>query len=299
MIRPFTYHRVSGVEEACSALALLGPSARVLAGGTDLVISLRGDTERRELAVIDIRTVASLRGIRDLGENLVVGALTTFAEIARSPLARSLATPLADAAARMGNPQVRNRATIGGNICNASPCADSVPPLLALSARLRFVSAEGERWLSVEDTIDGPYSTTVSPQSILTEIVIPKLPGQARASYVRLARRRGAAKARMAVAVVLVSGKDRALADVRIGCGSVTPRPHRMRRAEKILTGVAPTKEKVRASAAEVAAEMIDETGIRWSTEYKKPVVSALTERALYEALGWDRRGHGAGGERQ
>ncbi|MCK4546853.1 MAG: FAD binding domain-containing protein [Candidatus Eisenbacteria sp.] len=276
------------IEETCSALMVLGPSARVLAGGTDLIVSLRGAEPKEDVILLDIGTIPGLGEIREEERALVIGSLASFAQIALSPLVRQLASPLAGAAARMGNPQVRNRATIGGNICNASPCADSVPALIALDARLHFVSTEGEHLLPVEETIDGPYSTTVPHDALLTDIVIPKLPAGALTSYVRLARRQAAAKARMAVAVVLVPDEKGNLVDVRIGCGSVTPRPHRMRKAEGRLLGSVPTDERLAASATDVAAEMIQETGIRWSTEYKEPAVKALTRRALREALGWD-----------
>lgn len=286
MIAPLTYRRMESVGETVEALAFLGPDARVLAGGTDLLVALRQAGESVEPMLLDIGALPALGGIREKARDLVLGPLATFGEICRSATVRRFAAPLAEAARRMGNPQVRNRATLGGNVCNASPCADSIPPLLVLEARLRFVSRGEDRWRTVEETIDGPYSTTVGPESLLTEIVLPKLPPSARGSYVRLARRRGAAKARMAVAVVLVPGPDRTLADVRIGCGSVTPRPHRMRRAERVLVGERPTEETLSACAAEVSAEMVDETGVRWSTEYKRPVIKALTLRALRQAAG-------------
>ncbi len=225
-------------------------------------------------------------GIEETDGGLDIGTLSTFAEIARSPLVKQFAPPLAEAASAMGNPQIRNRATLGGNICNASPCADSIPALVALDARLHFVSTTQKRRLSVEEAIDGPYSITLSNEWFLTKVVVPGLPAGARTSYVRLARRRAAAKARMAVAVVLVPGEGGTLADVRIGCGSVTPRPHRMRKAEDMLRSSVPTLTLVESAAAAVSAEMIEETGVRWSTEYKAPVVTALSARALREALG-------------
>jgi carbon-monoxide dehydrogenase medium subunit/xanthine dehydrogenase FAD-binding subunit len=288
MIRPLKYRRMESVEETCSTLTSLGSSARILAGGTDLMIALGGDEDASGGTLLDIGFVPGLRDIREENGDLCVGALATFADVARSAEVQAFAPVLAEAARVMGNPQIRNRATLGGNICNASPCADSIPALIALDARLHFVSTGNDRLLLVEEAIDGPYSTAVAHNELLTRAVIPRLPGNARTAYVRLARRRAAAKARMAVAVVLVPGEDGRMVDVRIGCGSVTPKPHRMRRAEALLVGSVPTEEVLVASAAAVASEMIDETGVRWSTDYKEPVVKALTLRALMRALDWD-----------
>jgi len=297
MIPPLTYRRMASIGETCEALASLGTDARLLAGGTDLVVALRNDPQPRAWTLLDIGGIEGMRQIREDGRGLAVGAVVTFAALARSARVRALARPLAEAAARMGTPQIRNRASLGGNVCNASPCADSIPALVALDARLRVVSQGGERWLSVADAIDGPYSTRIGPAELLTEVVLPGLPAASRTSYVRLARRRGAAKSRMGIAVVLVTDGEGRLSDVRIGCGSVTPRPHRMRRAERILLGSRPTESAFAECASEVAREMIEQTGFRWSTEYKAPVVEVLTVRALREAWGGPGDPGPAGGE--
>ncbi len=292
MIRAVNYRRMSSVPEACEALSSLGSGARLLAGGTDLVVSLRDEPGGEDLTLLDVGRIPGMNRIEEKDGRLVIGALATFAEIAASPLVRRCAPPLATAAAKMGNPQIRNRATLGGNVCNASPCADSIPALVALEARLHFVSGVEDRRLSVEDAIDGPYSMTLGTEWFLTEIEVPCLPASARTAYVRLARRRAAAKARMAVAVILLPGEKDRLDDVRIGCGSVTPRPHRMKKAEGVLLGSVATAALVSSAAAAVSSEMVEETGVRWSTEYKAPVVTALSARALREALGWDADGN-------
>ncbi len=291
MISAVNYRRMSSVFETCEALVALGGGARILAGGTDVLIGLRGALGEDERTLLDIGRIPDIDRIEEKDGRLVIGARATFADIAGSSPVRRFASVLAEAAAVMGNPQIRNRATLGGNICNGSPCADSVPALTVLDAKLRFVSVSGERVLSVEETICGPYSTTPGPEWFLTEVELPFLPDGARTGYARLARRRAAAKARMAVAVVLTEGDDGSLADVRIGCGSVTPRPHRMRKAEGVLRGRVPTEALVLSAAAAVSAEMIEETGVRWSTEYKDPVVAALAARALGGALGWSEDG--------
>jgi CO/xanthine dehydrogenase FAD-binding subunit len=193
---------------------------------------------------------------------------------------------LSDAASEIGSPQIRNLGTIGGNIINASPAADTIPPLMVLNAMGRVVSKEGERQVPLDQLFKGPYETNLKPHELLVQITFQKLPSDMRCSFVRLARRDAMAIARMNVAIVLqMEKRKKRIEDIRIAVGSVTPTPQRMSEAETFLKGKSPDEESLQKASLKVSETMIRQSGIRSSTSYKRPVVEALFIRALKKAL--------------
>lgn len=283
MIPPFDYTIPKTLKEACDLLWEFREEAKVIAGGTDLVIGLRsGDLKPR--ALIDITGIEELRRIEERDEMIWVGAGVTHHEIASSPLVKRYGRVLAEAASWVGSPQIRNLGTVGGNIVNASPAADTVPPLIAMKATVTVVSREGEREVPLDRLFRRPYESDLKPHEILTRIKFPKLSSSAVSSFIRLARRRAMAIARMSVAVVFQLEKGR-VEDVRISVGSLTPTPQRMSEAEAVLEGMSPDEERLRLAGRQISERMIRQSGVRRSTSYKKPVVEALFIRAMRRAL--------------
>ncbi|PIX23238.1 MAG: xanthine dehydrogenase family protein subunit M [Deltaproteobacteria bacterium CG_4_8_14_3_um_filter_45_9] len=283
MIPPFDYKTPNTIEEAIELLWQAGGKAKIIAGGTDLVIGLRnGDLSPQ--FIVDITRIEDLRKIEEKNGMVSIGAAITHSEIASSSLVKKYGKVLSDAASEIGSPQIRNMGTIGGNIINASPAADTIPPLMVLNAMGRVVSKEGEREVPLGQLFKGPYKTNLKPHDLLVQITFQKLPPETKSSFVRLARRNAMAIARMNVAIILQIGKNR-IEDVRIAVGSVTPTPQRMSEAETFLKGKLPDQRSLQKASLKVSEAMIKRSGIRASTAYKRPVVEALFMRAMRKAL--------------
>jgi len=283
MIPPFDYKTPNTIEEAIELLWQAEGKAKVIAGGTDLVIGLRSGDYTPQ-SIIDITRIEGLRKIGEKNGTVSIGAAVTHSEIASSTLVKKYGKILSDAASEIGSPQIRNLGTIGGNIVNASPAADTIPPLMVLNAMGRVVSRGGEKEVPLSQLFKGPYETNLKPHELLVQITFQKLPPETKISFVRLARRDAMAIDRMNVAIILQIGKNR-IEDVRIAVGSVTPTPQRMSEAETFLKGKLPDKRSLQKASLKVSEAMIQRSGIRTSTSYKKPVVEALFMRAMRKAL--------------
>ena len=283
MIHPFDYRIPATLGEACDLLWEFREEGKIIAGGTDLVIGLRkGDLRPR--CLIDITRIKEVRKIEERENGISIGAGVTHSEIVSSPLVIQFGKVLSTAASWIGSPQIRNLGTLGGNVVNASPAADTLPPLMVLDAVGRIVSKEGEREIPLCQMFSRPYETILKPYEILAQVRFPRLPSTANSSFIRLARREAMAIARMSVAVIVQLEKGR-FEDVRISVGSVTPTPRRMSEAEGVLKGRAPDEEGLKLAAHWVSETMIRQSGIRPSTSYKRPVVEALLMRAMKAAL--------------
>ena len=285
MIAPFEYIAPTALGSALEALAERGAQAKVLAGGTDLLLEMRRPGGTAPGTVVDIGRIRDLWGVGEHNGSVVIGPLVTHAEIASSGLLRRCAGLLCSASIAVGSPQVRNRGTIGGNIVNAAPCADTVPPLVALGARVTLSSVNGDRELSLGDFYLRPYVTSARPDEVLTSIRFAKLPSGASSSFVKLGRRNAVAIARLSVAAILVLDRSGVIADARIVPGSAFPTWQRITEAEGMLLGEKPSA-KLFAAAGQVSSKvMTAATGRRWSTEYKEPVLAVLVRRALESCL--------------
>ncbi len=284
---PFNLERAESLEQALEFLDRDGTEVKIIAGGTDLMVELReiSPGEKGPGTVLDITPIDEIRGIKDDGSTITVGALTPHREISSSPIILQYAPLLASACSTVGAAQHRNIATIGGNVINGSPAADSVPALVALNAEAVFQSKSGERVSLLKDIYLKPYQTDIKDDEILTAVRFPRLPEGATSSYIKLGRRNALAISRMNVAVVLVI-KDGEITEARISPGSTTPTPDRITTAEELLIGKEPSEELFRRAGQAVSEEMINRSGRRWSTPYKEPVIAALTARALGEAAG-------------
>lgn len=285
MIPPFEYKTPRTAEEAVELLWKAGGKAKLIAGGTDLMIGFRNGDHAPQF-IIDITRVETLRKIEEKNGKISIGAAATHSEIASSPLVKKYGGILSDAASEIGSPQIRNLGTIGGNIVNASPAADTIPPLMVLNAMGRVVSREGEKEVPLSELFKGPYESNLKPYELLAQITFQKLSPAMRSGFIRLARRGAMAIARMSVAVVLkMESKERRIEDIRIAVGSVTPTPQRMPEAEIFLKGESPDEDVLQKASLKISEAMIRQSGIRPSTSYKRPVVEALFLRAMRKAL--------------
>lgn len=287
----FDFIRPKTLDAALDFLNREGKDTRVLAGGTDLLVELRSlSPEGRDLPryVMDISALEELAGIEESDGTISIGPLTTHGEIAGSALLRRRAPLLARACSLVGAVQLRAVGTIGGNIINASPAADSVPALIALNAEVEFRTAGGKRHFLLKDIFVKPYRTDIQPDELLVRIKFPALPDGAKTAFVKLARRNALAVSRMNIAVVVLL-KDGVVIDARVSPGSATPLPDRISAAEEVLLGKTPTEELIRQAGRKVSEEMVNRSGVRWSTPYKKPVIEALASRALRQALKMDK----------
>lgn len=230
--------------------------------------------------VMDVSRLEELRTITRTEETLLVGAAVTYTQIVSSREVQENAPALALAARQVGSRQIRNVGTLGGNVANASPAADSVPAMLVHNTWVRIQSAFEERVEPLEDVILGPYRTNLEPGELIVGFVLEPLPGY-RCEFQRIARRRALSVARINVAAAARFDVDGVTTDARLSVGSITPRPCRMAAAEDHLKGKIPDDKAIREAAVKVSSEMIRQSGMRSSTEYKRPAVEGLVVKTL------------------
>ena len=275
----FEYSQPTILQEAISLLEKYGEEAKILSGGTDLFVAMKeqGLTPKY---LVDIKNIPDLEYIRyDEKEGLRIGALTTIKQIETSLLIREKFPPLAQAAKVLGSVQVRNRATIGGNLCNAAPSAETAPTLLVLNTNVKVAGSKGERTLPLEQFFLGP-GLTVLQNEILTEIMVPSLSANIRGVYLKIGRRRAVDLALVGVAVAVAMDGNK-WKDVRIALGAVAPTPIRARRAEKLLEGKR-TDAALMQEAGQIASEEASPiSDVRASAWYRKELVKVLVQRAL------------------
>jgi len=275
----------SSVEEALGYLEKYSGDARVIAGGTDLMIQIRrGELQTR--ALVDITHIPELKGISQRDGYIVIGAATTHTEIAESPLVWEKAKVLAQACKSIGSLQIRNVGTIGGNLVNAMPAADSAIALAALDAEIEVVSSEGNRWLPLSEFHLGVGKCRVDATRELVRAVRFKALGQSEGSaFKRLARRRALILPILNVGVVVAWDGGR-FTRAAIAIGPVAPVPFRSRKAEEALIG-SPVSGEALEMAARVAFDEAHPRSslLRGSAEYRREMVRVLVRRALEEAV--------------
>ena len=279
----FEYYAPKTIDEACSLLAQYKEKAKVIAGGTDLLVQMKRK-ERPPKYLINLRSIPDRDYITyDEKEGLRVGAQATIRSIETSSLVRERFDILAQAASHLGTLQVRNRATIAGNLCNAAPSAEMAPPLIALGARIKLQATGGERIVPVEDFITGPGQIILKPDELVTEIQVPALPPHSGGAYMRHSIRKALDLPLVGVGVVITIDRD-VFADVKIALGAVAPTPIRARRAEEILKENKPGDELLEKAGLTASEEASPRDSMRGSSEYKKKIISVLVVRAIKQA---------------
>ena len=269
-VKRFEYFEPRTLDEAVGLLAK--PHTQALAGGTDLLVELKEHLRHAE-RVVNLKKVAGLEGLSfDANEGLRIGALATARDVELSAVAQKSYAGLVQSVRELGSIQVRYRATIIGNVCRASPSADTIPPLIADGATIRIRGAGGERSLPLEDFFVGPGKTVLEPGDVVTEIRVPPPAPNTRKVYIKHGRRKAMELATVGVAVTHVAGGA-----TRIVLGAVAPTPIRARQAEKVFSD---TGDVARAAQA-AAAESKPISNVRASAEYRREMVEVLTRRAL------------------
>jgi len=294
-IRSFDYWAAPGLDEALSELDLHGADAKVIAGGTDLVLNLKKKNilPRR---VISLHNLNELDFVQPDDSRVRIGALTKHADLAADPFLKQHFPILCQAVGLIGSWQIRNVGTIGGNICNASPAADSAPALLVLNAQLIVASKTGENKIPLASFFTGPGETALETGQILKEIVI-ELPKQRSAGcYLKLRRRKAVDVSLAGVAFQAETGSDgNTLAKVGIALGGVAPTPVRVPEAEAILVGLtldkAITKVSDCAKIAVKAASPIDD--VRATASYRRTIVDVFLNQCAQKVLGTLKNGGG------
>ena len=284
-MRSFEYCGVSTLEDAFSLLAKYEGKAKLFAGGTDLLVEMKEETVSPQY-LIDIKSIPGMDSIQySETEGLRIGALTTIRAIETSLEIRKRHSILAQAAHKIGSVQIRNRATIGGNLCHAVPSADTAPALLCLDATNKIRSAAGERSMSLDTFFKGPGETILESDEILTEILVPLLPPQSAGIYLKLCRVRSMDLAMVGVAVVITADPTGGICkDIRIALGAVAPIPFRAKQAEMIIRGGAIDDNMILEAARKASEEARPISDVRASAEYRKEMVRVLTGRALTQA---------------
>ncbi len=281
----FEYLAPKTVAEACSLLSQYKEKAKVIAGGTDLLVQMKERTITPQY-LIGLNGIANLDYIEHSEARLRIGALASLNSIAGSPLVREKFALLADAMSTIGTIQVRNRGTIGGNLCNAAPSADSAPPLIILGAQVKVVGEQGERVIPLEGFFTGPGETTLQAGEILTEVQIPDIPPNTGGTYLKLFARSAIDIAAVGVAALLTA-KDGTCSDAKIALGAVAPTPIRAKEAEKSIIGKKIEKDLIEKVAELASEESRPISDIRSSAEYRREMVKVLTRRAITQA--WER----------
>jgi len=281
-MHPFSYSRPASLAEAVALLAERGPDARVLAGGTDLIIRLRDESMAPGL-VIDVKRIPELApGIRVDGDCLIIGATTVMTDIAAHPVVRRDLAALADAAAVVGSVQIRNRATIGGNLCNASPAADTAPALLVHGAIAVAAGPDGVRRIPVDELFVRSGVTTLVRGELVTAVEVPLPADRIASAHQRRTRRRGHDLA----SVTLACGVDRA-GVARIAYGSVGPRPLLRLDATGVLADPGASDEAKAAIFETIFADASPSArSMRAGPDYRLAMLRVLGRRALAAALG-------------
>jgi len=272
------------IGEACSLLSQYQEQAKVIAGGTDLVFQMKqGDILPKY--IINIRGIPEQDYIiYDDKVGLSIGALATIHSIEDSPLIKEKFNVLAQAANKLGTPQIRNRATLAGNLCNAAPSADTIPALIVLDANLKILSTTAERTVSIENFFIGPGQTILKPDEIVIEIQVPNLPPQSSGVYIKHTIRKALDLAIVGVAVITTLDGE-VLSNVRIALGTAAPTPLRAKGAEDILRGKKADEELIDKAAQTAVDESSPRDSVRSSAEYRRKMLRVLVAKAVRQAI--------------
>lgn len=276
-MRRFEYFEPKSLGEAVALLGRYQGRAQALAGGTDLLVEIKEQLRRAD-CVVNIKKIPGIGGLSyDPRSGLRIGALATAREVEVSSMVLEKYASLAQAARELGSIQVRNRATIVGNICRASPSADTLPPLIADGAIVKLHGPGGARELPLEDFFTGPGKTVLRPEELVTELVVPAPPPRTGKVYIKHGRRKAMELATVGVAVTWTRDGE-----VRIVLGAVAPTPIRAYQAEEVLKK---DPRAIEEAAAAAMAEAKPISNVRASAEYRREMVRVLTRRALEQAL--------------
>jgi carbon-monoxide dehydrogenase medium subunit len=278
----FDYVAPSTIEEAVAALAEAGEDAKVLAGGQSLLPVLRMRLNVPSV-VVDLGRIESLRGVRDDGDALVIGAMTTHSDVHADPLVAEHAALLVSAIEQLADPQVRHRGTFGGALAHADPAGDLGAPVLALGATFTIMGPSGPRTVPADAFFEDLFTTAVQEDEILTEVRIPKHTGWG-ASYEKFVRVQHQWPIVAVAAAVRVDGGT--IAEARVGLTNMGSTPLRAHAVEAALVGAPATDEAVRAAAASAVEGTNPPSDLNGDADYRRHLATVLTRRAVLSAAG-------------
>jgi carbon-monoxide dehydrogenase medium subunit len=277
------FYSPKSLQEACDLLAQYGDKASVLAGGTDLMVLMN----RRQVSpeVLIFLGGCGLNYIKEEGGNLVIGAATPHADVVRSALVQEKASLLATVVATIGSPAIQNVGTIGGNLANASPAADSPVALLALGASAKLVSAKGERVVAIADFFTGPGETVLQSDELIQEVIIPAGAATFKWAFRKIGKRQAdvCPTVSMVVAVQMDNGHCK---NARISLGSVAPTPLLSKKATELLAGKKVSESLIAKVAEAVAEETNPIDDVRATAWYRRRASKALVKDLLGQVVG-------------
>ena len=281
-MKRYEYFQPQSLEEALELKKKI-PGSRFIAGGTDLMVQIRGG-ELKPSALISLRSIPDLSSI-EINGNIRIGAMTTVTDLVSNPDLEGQAKLLVDAARRLGSPQIRNVATVGGNLCNCSPCADLALSLLVLEAKARLRSVSGIHDVPLQKFFEGPGKSCLSPDQILTDIFIEPVSSNTKSVFLK----KGRVKMDLAVTSValLLEMEGERCRKARVAAGSVAPVPLRLQKVEVLLEGQALSPE-LADQAQRIASESVAPiSDVRSSEEYRRQIVGVYVKRGIAQILGW------------
>lgn len=282
---------VESPRDLATAYALLadtgGPPWRPIAGGTDLLVQITGEIGEPPDRVLDLWRLDDLRGIGLVGDALVLGALTTYAEIRRSPVVAEFLPALVECAATIGAAQIQNRGTIGGNVVNASPAGDTLPILLATGASFVLGSSSGTRTVAADAFWTGYRTTARRNDELLLRIRIP-IQSDRQLRFRKVGTRRAQAISKVVMALTWrASSRDDPWTDVRLGLGSVAPTTVRAPATEAVLEASLPTRETADRAAEALASEIRPIDDVRSTADYRRAVAARVLHRLVRDDGDW------------
>ena len=284
IIENLSYTCPTDLQEAIALLSDPGVCSQALAGGTDLIIELNRGSIKAD-RVVDINHIPELKMIRENGR-ITIGAAVTFTEIIESPLLQNKALLLVKACREIGSPQIRNLATMGGNVAHASISADSLPALVCLEAEVMIQSPAGIIYIPAAEIVTGAGKTKIPAGGLIQSFEINPLPAGHRVAFERIGRRKSMSIARLSMAALGSLDANGKIETIRLVPGAAFAQFQRMKVVEDMLLGQTPT-ERLFCTAGQCMAQLYEAaSGKRWSAEWKEKAIAAITERALRQVFG-------------
>lgn len=279
------FYRPATAAEAVHLAREIGAEAMYIAGGTDVLVAARENDSYRTRTLIDLSAVEELKQIAEQPDCIHLGALVTHAAIAASPVIQKYAGVLAAACGEVGSPQIRNRGTIGGNIANASPAADSYGPLAMLNARVTLLDGQGLRVVPLQEAVAGAGRSGLRQGELLCEVWIDKLGPEYRQRFYKIGRRAALSISRLTASVAARMDPAGKIADLRMALGAAFPRPMVFPEINSMAVDQVPSAQLINRLVEALMGKLPEIAGVRPSTEYKQTAGTAVLQRLLCDVF--------------